>query len=158
MSTRRVPLSANPNVVNSPLRGTAAALAALAATKQKRSHASAQREEAYGQPPPAKRQMVEPGVKARMRSPTKPRPVSQRLVSRAYTTERASQQATAHKPSQKEVEEVHKWQQSQRSRFPKLVFFFDNVPQDVQARLTKQVVSLGAVSRPERPQVFVSHH
>lgn len=66
MSSRRAPLTSNPNVVNSPLRG-AAALAGYA--KQKRSHATVQREEAYGQPPPVKKQALENGSQRPIRSP-----------------------------------------------------------------------------------------
>ena len=54
MSSRRVPLSSNPNAANSPYRALAAA-----ASKQKRSYATIQREESYGQPPPAKKQMLD---------------------------------------------------------------------------------------------------
>lgn len=144
MSTRRVPLSANPNAANSPLRG-AAALAA--ASKQRRSHASAQREDAYGQPPPAKRQMLEHGTKGSLRSPSKYKTTVQRGASRSYATERAAAQpTTSHKLSEKEVDEVRKWQQGQRSRFPKLVFYFESIPDDQRARLAKQVAYLGAVS------------
>lgn len=54
MSGRRVPLSSNPNAANSPYRSVA-----TAASKQKRSYATIQREDAYGQQPPAKKQMIE---------------------------------------------------------------------------------------------------
>src|SRR5687768_16196868 len=54
MSSRRVPLSSNPNAVNSPYRPSQAT-----ASRQKRSHANIQREDAYGQPPPAKKQMLD---------------------------------------------------------------------------------------------------
>ncbi len=147
MSTRRAPLSANLNAANSPLRGAAALLTAAAASKQRRSHASVQREDAYAQPPPAKKQMLEHGVKGTLRSPSKQRSTSQRGTARSYAAERAGvAQHVGHKPSEKDVDEVRKWQQSQRSRFPKLVFYFESVPDDQRARLVRQVAHLGAVS------------
>lgn len=145
MSSRRVPLSANPNVANSPLRGAAASLAAANA-KQRRSYASTQREDAYGQPPPAKRQMLDPSARTALRSPIKSKTLVQRGTSRSFATERPSQSSSVHKPSEKEVDEVRKWQQGQRSRFPKLVFYFESIPDEQRVKLAKQVAHLGAVS------------
>ncbi|CAK7212022.1 Cdc7p-Dbf4p kinase complex regulatory subunit [Sporothrix bragantina] len=187
MQSRRVPLSANPNAANSPLRtgtgnnshtnGLSASAAAAAFTKQRRSHASVQREENYGLAPPAKKQMLEKAdsnVSASVPASTSTSttsglrriPVVQRAsTSRSYQTERVSshhhqqQSTTQHshqshqthqshhhhiQVSQKEAEEVRRWQQSQRLRFPKLVFYFDSLPEDQSARLSKQVSYLGA--------------
>ncbi len=147
MASRRAPLSANPNAANSPLRGAAAVLAAATASKQRRSHASAQREDLYGQPPPAKRQMLEHGAKAALRSPTKQKASqAQRVAARPPAAERAAAAPAVHKLSEKDVEEVRKWQLNQRSKFPRLVFYFENIPDDQRARLAKQVAHLGAVS------------
>lgn len=138
MSTiRRGPLSNIPNGANSPLRQPLA--------KPKRSYASAQREENYGQPPPSKRQMLEPGVRASVRSPVKQKPLVQRGATRAYVAERARQNQSQ-KLTDQEVEEVRKWHQMQRMRFPKLVFYFDSIPDDQRVRLAKQIANLGAVS------------
>ncbi len=147
MSTKRVPLSANPNAANSPLRA-AAAMAAASAAKHRRSHASTQREDAYGQPPPAKRQMLDAGTRGAVKSPAKVRVPAQRGTGRGFPAERPSQTsvASAHKPTEREVEEIRKWQQSLRARFPKLVFYFESVPDDQRVRLAKQVSILGAVS------------
>ncbi|CAK7214197.1 Cdc7p-Dbf4p kinase complex regulatory subunit [Sporothrix curviconia] len=175
MQSRRVPLSVNSNAANSPLRtGTgnnhlSASAAAAAFAKQRRSHASVQREENYGLAPPAKKQMLEKvdnNVSASASTLTSTTsalrrvPVVQRAsMSRSYQAERVSshhqqqqQQSTHHshqshhhiQVSQKEAEEVRRWQQSQRLRFPKLVFYFDNLPEDQSARLSKQVSYLGA--------------
>ncbi len=128
-----------------------------------------QREENYGQAPPAKKQMLEKvdnngvntaRVSSGLRSPTTSRRVP--LTQRAHQAERVSsqhlqQQQQQHhhhhahrqeiqKVSEKEAEEVRRWQQSQRLRFPKLVFYFDGLPEDQSARLSKQVMFLGAVS------------
>lgn len=53
MNSRRVPLANLQNATNSPLRPHAVG------GKRQRSHASEQRDLAYGQPPPAKKQIVE---------------------------------------------------------------------------------------------------
>ncbi|KAJ9151216.1 Hsk1-interacting molecule 1 [Pleurostoma richardsiae] len=143
MSTRRVPLSANPNVANSPVRGVAAL---AAASKQKRSYANLQREEAYGQPPPAKKQVLDHGSQRVARSPTRQasRPALQRGTAKAYTADRVSQQPAAQKLSEEDVEQLRKWQAHQRTRFPKLVFYFESIPDDQRSRLAKHVAHLGA--------------
>lgn len=157
MSTRRAPLSSNPNAANSPLRASGAA-AAAAYAKQKRSHASMQREENYGHPPPAKKQILDAAtattrVSSSLRSPTVRRvQTAQRGVSsRVYhQADRVSShhhhQEEIQKVSEKEAEAVRRWQQSQRLRFPKLVFYFDNLPEDQISRLSKHIAHLGAVS------------
>ncbi|CAK7565886.1 MAG: Cdc7p-Dbf4p kinase complex regulatory subunit [Sporothrix epigloea] len=185
MQSRRVPLSANPNAANSPLRiGTgnvssndhkvSASTSTALFAKQRRSHASLQREESYGLAPPAKKQMLEKvdsNVSTSASASTSTTlalrrvPVQRATVSRSYQAERVSshqQQSTAYRShdlqhshqyhqshqhiqiSQKEAEEVRRWQQSQRLRFPKLVFYFDNLPEDQSARLSKQISYLGA--------------
>ena len=145
MSTRRVPLSANPNVANSPVRGIAALTAA--ASKQKRSYANIQREEAYGQAPPAKKQMLDNGSQRALRSPTKQpsRIAVARGTTRSYAAENV-QQHVGQKPSEEEVDQVRKWQNHQRSRFPKFVFYFESIPDDQRVKLAKQLAQLGAVS------------
>lgn len=149
MSTRRLPLSSNPNVANSPLRGALAAHG----SKRIRSYAELQREEAYGQPPPAKRQMVDHGVQRSLRSPQKMTrlvPQRQSQSTRASTTDRSAQ-STSLKLSEKEIDNVRQWQAQTRSRFPKMVFYFESLPDEQRVKLTKQFTHLGAVSAP-------SHH
>lgn len=152
-TTRRVPLSSNPNAANSPLRASGASLLVYPGSKLKsRSHAEMMREEAYGQAPPAKRQMVEHGVQRSIPSPTRPRPKT--VVHRAYITRAAEEttaskrtaQSTVYKPSEKELENIRQWQTQTRARFPKMVFYFESIPDDQRAKLAKQVTQLGAVS------------
>ncbi|XP_044716181.1 Dfp1/Him1 domain-containing protein [Hirsutella rhossiliensis] len=155
MSSRRAPLTSNPNVVNSPLRG-AAALAGYA--KQKRSHATIQREEAYGQPPPVKKQALENGSQRSIRSPSKV-PVSrtQVLVQRASATatrlttaatkERVSRAVAAQsagRAGQDVDNEKEVWKKHYRAKFPKMVFYFESIPDDIRAKLTKRVTYFGA--------------
>lgn len=145
MSTRRAALVSNPNAANSPLRAN---LGAAHGGKRLRSHAELQREEAYGQPPPAKRQMVEHGVqRPSLKSPSAQkttRAAAPKPVTRIAAVERTSQ--SVYKPSEKEVENVRQWQEQTRSRFPKMVVYFESIPDEHRVKLAKQVTMLGGVS------------
>ena len=148
-TTRRLPLSSNPNAANSPLRPSAATLLALQGAKKARSHAEMMREEPYGQPPPAKRMMVEHGGQRTVGSPTRSRP-SKTVVHRAVrataatTADRPSQ--STYKPSEKELVDIRQWQTQIRARFPKMVFYFESIPDEQRSKLAKHVTQLGAVS------------
>lgn len=163
MSTsRRAPLSANPNAANSPLRGSAAAAAALAKQQQlqqqRRSYANVQREEAYGHhPPPSKKQMLDAvgrsAASSRSQSLQQSRAGSTATSARAPLRDRAPvvQRAAAaavlerHDEKDRDRDDVEAWTRHHRARFPKIVFYFESVPDDVRAKLAKQVASLGAV-------------
>lgn len=158
MSTRRVPLSSNPNAVNSPFRGVTGA-----ATKAKRSYATIQREEAYGQPPPAKKQIVEVSHR-NLRTP--PRQSVAESAEGHVFSRRAHAQPTAfdrkleaarrrpapqavtraEKASEENLETIRQWQRHYRKVFPKFVFYFESISEDVRIRYSKQVTALGAVS------------
>ncbi|KAM0286767.1 hypothetical protein ACHAQH_000787 [Verticillium albo-atrum] len=143
MSTaRRTPLSSNPNVANSPLRAPGAA--GLGQTKPKRSYANLQREEAYGQPPPLKKQMLENGLQRQLRSPSKNNKsaLPQRSV-RLSTKERTAQQQEQTQQDNS-VEKIRQWQKEYQARFPKMVFYFESISEDLRYKLSKQAVSLGA--------------
>ncbi|KAJ3485452.1 hypothetical protein NLG97_g6815 [Lecanicillium saksenae] len=150
MASRRVPLSNNPNVANSPLRG-ASALAAYA--KQKRSHATIQREEPYGQAPPVKKQALDNGSARVIRSPSKlPRSQTMSRGTTAATTrpmirDRQSRPVSTSKShdvdNEKEV-----WKRHHRAKFPKMVFYFESIPDDIRAKLIKRVTYLGARQEP----------
>lgn len=142
MSARRGPLTNNPNVANSPLRG-ASALAGYA--KQKRSYANIQREEMYAQPPPLKKQVLDNGSQRVARSPTRStraQVLVQRGVARPSTKERSSRSATSTRDIDTEKEA---WKRHHRAKFPKMVFYFESIPDDIRSRLTKRVTYLGAV-------------
>lgn len=150
MSARRGPLANNPNVANSPLRG-ASVLSGLA--KQRRSHATVQREEAYGQPPPVKKQALEDGGHRPVRSPTKigrlqTQKVSPRGVTRLAPKDRSSKATTDATSTQDAEDERYTelWRKHHMSRFPNMVFYFDSIPDEVRLKLTKKVHSLGSVS------------
>ncbi|CAK7274786.1 Cdc7p-Dbf4p kinase complex regulatory subunit [Sporothrix epigloea] len=135
MQSRRVPLSANPNAANSPLRiGTAntnsngnklsASAATAAFVKQRRSHASVQREESYGLAPPAKKQMldrVNSNVSTSVSASTSTTlalrrgQVQRAAVSRSYQAERVSsyqQQSLMHHSH--DLRQSHQYHQTQQ--------------------------------------------
>ncbi|CAD6449369.1 fa0c8945-587f-457f-aa63-cbd5a4798d52 [Sclerotinia trifoliorum] len=158
MSSRRQPLSTISNVANSPYRAVASTT-----TKQKRSYANIQREDAYGQPPPAKKQMLDAHQQA-LRTPPR-QSVSQvsvegRVFSRKSTiqpsnierrcvtirADRGSQQQVtkAQKIPEESLESIRQWQKFYRRNFPKFVFYFESISEDVRLKYTKQVLALGA--------------
>ncbi|KAI1338482.1 Dfp1/Him1, central region-domain-containing protein [Xylariaceae sp. FL0016] len=160
MSSRRVPLSSNPNVANSPLRHSGV-------LKQKRNLAQLQREEPYGQPPPAKKQILEDGTQRSLRSPSQQQrasrsqiPIQTRRNASSYETklarersghqqqsqrraEQKQSESTSRKYSEKDIDDIKTWQNHHRQRFPKLVFYFDKVPSDTAQLLKKQIATLG---------------
>lgn len=169
--SKRAPLSDNPNAANSPLRGSSATALALQGSKKAvRSHADQLREEPYGQPPPAKRQMIEHGGQRAAVSPTttqrsnvmrkttstisrtaaereRARNTSTATTTRAErlnATSHATTTTTSHGITPKEIEDLSIWQTSMRSRFHKMVFYFESIPDDQRHKLAKQVAQLGA--------------
>lgn len=160
MSSRRGPLSNNPNAANSPYRAVAAA---AVVSKQKRSYATIQREEAYGQPPPAKKQMLEsqqalrtpprqkltqPSAEGRVLT-RKPNSLQQSSFERKCVAVREKPQQTitkAEKTSNESLESIRQWQRHQRKIFPSFVFYFESVPEDLRIKYAKHVIALGAVS------------
>jgi regulatory subunit for Cdc7p protein kinase len=120
-------------------------------SKRIRSHADMQREDAYGQPPPAKRQMVEHNVQRAVLSPTKSRSSSVRtLVQRAASrgavgTDRVSSHASHKQASKEQDTNLVQWRNQTQSRFPKMVFYFESIPDDQRLRLAKLVTHHGAV-------------
>ncbi|KAI1118343.1 Dfp1/Him1, central region-domain-containing protein [Nemania sp. NC0429] len=158
MSSRRVPLSSNQNVANSPLRTNV--------LKQKRTLAQVQQDELYGQPSPAKKLVLDAATQRVIKSPSQqqqqqPRvsksqiPVqSRRTTSHVADPKLARERAAARQQrdaaaaaattySEKAIEEMETWKNHHRVRFPKSLFYFDQVPSDVAHRLKKQIAALG---------------
>ncbi|TLD28287.1 hypothetical protein PspLS_03717 [Pyricularia sp. CBS 133598] len=148
MSSRsRVPLSSNPNAANSPMRPMAVAHP----KPVKRSHASNQREELYGQPPPAKKQMISNPSTYRVtaRSPVKARTTTHTITqSRAVGGHRDRDTASHHhvkaQLADEDVNDFKKWAAAQKQQFVKHVFYFDNLPQEVLPKIERQIAALGA--------------
>ncbi|KAL2162071.1 hypothetical protein VTH06DRAFT_7856 [Thermothelomyces fergusii] len=158
MSTKRIPLSnSNPNVAHSPMR------AASGAGLVKKARALTDLlEEPYGKPPPAKRQMIDRGVASPSRAPKTTRTVVHRSASRAATTAAATiatttttaaaaattgtraSVAAAYTPTEQELVNLRTWHAQIRARFPKMVFYFESIPDEQRSKLAKQVGRLGA--------------
>ncbi|PHH54920.1 Hsk1-interacting molecule 1 [Ceratocystis fimbriata CBS 114723] len=141
MASRRTPLIDNPNAANSPLRS-------LNMMKQKRSLANVQREDAYGQQPPSKKQILDVSSQRTGRN-------SRASVNNSAANRRDKVAVEAHAPqqqqqqqqqrySEKEKETILIWQRQNRARFPKMVFFFESVPSDLKEKLVRGIVRLGA--------------
>jgi len=149
MTSRRVPLANNPNAANSPLRATAAP----AATKRARSHATDQRELAYGQPPAAKKQIIavededaRRNALLRKAGYNPPSTLRQKLEA-AKAVKSPEKVEKVQRSTTQNLESIRQWQRHYRKVFPQFVFYFESVPEDVKAKFSRQVQSLGAVSR-----------
>ncbi|KAK5626325.1 hypothetical protein RRF57_002040 [Xylaria bambusicola] len=142
---------------NSPLRSTA--------FKQKRTLTQLQREEPYGQQPPAKKLVLDAGGTQRVvKSPSQQLRVTKSQIpvqSRRPTSTsasnacdtRSSRERTASRHHQeaanvteyteKDIEDIQNWKNHHRARFPKSLFYFDQIPSDVAHRLKRQIAALG---------------
>ncbi|KUI52958.1 Hsk1-interacting molecule 1 [Cytospora mali] len=146
-STRRVPLSSNQNVANSPIRNSSALATAFNKQRHtKRAYASVQREEPYGQPPPAKKQLLNDGTEKVSRSPVRQVKVVRRDPTRPYRDDKTTQEKVSKSLSQQEDERarVQQWQQVTRRNFPSFVFYFESVSKEQSAKIVKQLAHLGA--------------
>ena len=158
--SKRPPLSNLPNAVNSPYQ---------MAPSIKRSR-SVQRDVSHGQPPP-KKQAVE--TNPQLRTPVRrlqqaadaavppPKRAAPRtrppivggpsFVEISQQTRKQVASKSYHEPANdQQADEVRTWQKHYRKAFPGFVFFFENIPQDVQIKAQKQILSLGAVSKSSR--------
>lgn len=134
-SARRTPLANNPNIANSPLR-------VQAPTKLKRPFATVQRDEQYGHPPP-KKQIVDHGAQrptqARAVQPAAP---ASHIHRAAGSRERVTRQQSATTAAENSLDE---WRRHHKSRFPKMVFYFESLPAETHGRLVRGITKLGAV-------------
>lgn len=156
MSSRRAPLTTNSNAVNYQNRAPA-----VTTSKPKRSYLSVQREEAYGGQPPAKKQAVEAkpvrtpprqqtadGRIFRARSnPSQTTRLNQRLAAAASIKKDTTSVKTekSEKTDEENSETIRLWQRHYRRVFPKFVFYFESVPDDVRQKHVKSVIAFGAV-------------
>lgn len=156
-SARRVPLSSNQNVANSPVRNSSALATAFSKQRQtKRAYASLQREEPYGQPPPAKKQLLNDGTEKVSRSPVRQVKVVRRDPTRSYRDDKPPQEKAPRLSQQEEGRaRVEQWKQVTRRNFPGYVFYFESVSNEQRAKVVKQLAHLGAVSDSQRPSSVV---
>lgn len=159
VSNRRIPLASNPNAANSPYRPLTAA-----AAKRSRYEVEKQDDLIHDQQPPSKRQAVDV-VQTRLRTPTR-RPPLQHPEGRVFNKKAANSQPTSferklyavkerqtqqraerqEKSTAESLNGIKQWQRHYRRVFPEFVFYFESVPADVQAKCSKQIRALGAVS------------
>lgn len=144
MSTRRMPLAANPNVANSPIRS------ASTLTKQrhqKRSYATIRREEPYTQPPPEKKRHLNDGTEKALRTPIRQVKVIRRDLSRPHKEEKSSHPVVPQPAQQEDVDDrLRRWKEVTGRNFPTYVFYFESCPHDQRPKLIKHLAQLGAVS------------
>lgn len=158
MPGRRVPLSNNPNAINSPFRGVNAV---TVTTKSKRPHATVQLEDTYGQPPPAKKQIIESyqSLKTPPRYPIKQtgtlglqsrkdndshQLILERKALKNLETKNSRTVSKADWGLKDDHESIRQWQKHNRRMFPNFVFYFENVASEAQVKYAKAVMSLGA--------------
>ena len=171
---RRVPLSTIPNANNNtlPLSGPGTTGNNHTGVKRTRSHAGEQRElqntkSSQNLQPPAKRLMVDDdrgATSSRMLPARKANAVSRppnsfqkKLEALQVTKQHQSQRATsaatdrAQKPTDESLESIRLWQRHYKKAFPQFVFYLENIPEEQRARVSRQVLSLGAVCLLSKP-------
>ena len=152
MAVRRAPLSNLPNAPNSPFRPTAG-------IKRSRSPRAGS-EIPYGQPPPAKKCIVEveqPRTPSKRRSTQlegrqglrgldngdfsrngqKPQEIKDKLINRV-TTKQVKEEVS--------LENLQQWIRHYKRAFPEYVFYFESIPEEQQRIFSKAIISLGSVS------------
>ncbi|KAF2193365.1 hypothetical protein K469DRAFT_728642 [Zopfia rhizophila CBS 207.26] len=144
MTNRRVPLQNLQNAANSPLRVTSLA------GKRQRSHASEQRDLPYGQPPPAKKHIVEvDDAEARRhglgrRSGAPPNAFQKKLEAAREAKPAPKQAEKSQRGTSENLDTIRQWQRHYRKMFPQFVFYFESIPEDVRSRVSRQAHTLGA--------------
>lgn len=154
MATRRVPLANLHNATNSPMRGP------QIGGKRQRSHASEQRDLPYGQPPSKKLLVEVDDAESRRsglvrRSGAPPTALTRKLeAAREHKmAPRQTDRVQRAPENNQNLETIRNWQRHYRKLFPQFVFWFDNVPDDVKSRISRQAHILGSV-RPRRSYMF----
>jgi len=145
MTSRRQALADIPNAINSPNRGFA-----TLGTKRARSHAADQRELAYGQPPPAKKQFLQTDEHEARRNALLQKTGNQPPTALQRKLEAVRDGRQPVKPAEKRqiqanLEDIRQWQRHYRKVFPQIVFYFDNVPEEIREKIKRQVKNLGSV-------------
>lgn len=167
MASRRLPLSAVPNAVNSPIRNVPAINGKRTRTQAGEQHGL------YGQPP-AKKHVVElsagneenvdprrrVGVSAlgldkleepflKRNSHAPPTAFEKKLASvrEKRTTPQHTQQpreGRSQKQHADNIESIRQWQKHYRRQFPGFVFYFDSVSDEVRLKAVRKIHALGA--------------
>ncbi|KAI9657870.1 MAG: hypothetical protein M1831_004106 [Alyxoria varia] len=153
MSSRRVPLANNPNAANSPYR-------ASTASKRQRGLVDEFPDHERNPSPPKKRQLVEfnsNGLRQHIsiqdpecnshpdKQPTARDSLKRKLLATRETkqpAQRAPERNEAGSTAEKDL--IRTWRKHYRKVFPTYVFYFDNLPDDVCLKASRQVTALGA--------------
>jgi regulatory subunit for Cdc7p protein kinase len=147
MGSRRVPLASLQNATNSPLRVPAANVNG----RRQRSHASEQRDMPYGQPPPKKQMIEVDDAESRRnglgrRSGVPPTALQRKLEAARDVKAAPKQSSKSQQALSENLDNIRQWQKHYRKMFPQFVFFFENIPEDVRSKVSRQAQVLGAVS------------
>lgn len=101
----------------------------------------------YAQPPPLKKQMLEASAqRQQLRSPQKTYKQSSipQRTGRPVVRDRPAQQPRQSQDDSN-IERIRQWQMEYHARFPKMVFYFESISEELRVKLSKQAISLGAV-------------
>lgn len=150
MATRRVPLANVPNAVNSPRR---------AAGPTKRPRSAFEDKEDYGNSPVKKKQIIDLTEESHKRSLVTAvdesagrifNSATTRAAQNAFTRRLAALKSTKVEEKQERTthaddETIRQWKRHYRKVFPQFVFYFESIPEDVTQRMSRQILTLGAV-------------
>ncbi|KXT04447.1 hypothetical protein AC578_3625 [Pseudocercospora eumusae] len=165
MASRRLPLAAVPNAVNSPVRNVASI-----SGKRTRAQAGDARENTDGQPPSKKQALAYPPEDEENVDPKRRRGVfaaAQDKFDHVFSKRSNNSQPTAferklasarekkttpqprtldrtQKQNADNLESIRQWQKHYRRQFPQFVFYFDTVPEDVRHKAMRSIRTLGA--------------
>jgi len=159
MSNCRVPLGNVPNAANSPFRAVAAAV-----SKRSRDQTDAQEDFLYDLQPRVKRQALDLD-QSTLRTPTKKqglqsaedrvfnnkRPVNtqptsfERKLLAAGAPKTQPKTRKQEKDPQETLEGIRQWQKHYKKEFPRFVFYFEGISEDVRVKYSRYVRNLGAV-------------
>jgi hypothetical protein len=147
MSNRRVPLANLQNATNSPLRATAMG------GKRQRSHASEQRDVAYGQPPSKKQAIEVDDAEARRHGLVRRSGAPATALTRKLEAARDSklppkQLERVQQRAIQDLETIRQWQRHYRKLFPAFVFYFDSVSNLQKDKIMGRAQMLGSVGCP----------
>lgn len=161
MASRRVPLGNNPQAINSPLRTVGGA-------KRTRDQLGGLKSYNEDQPPPKKKQVLDPAQHGLQRA--RPIPANngdarifdtkaptgavssfqKRLVAARDNKDsrsRVVEKENAEKAKASDKKQVEEWQRHYRKVFPTFVFYFESLPDEARHKALRAIAHLGAVSR-----------
>ncbi|KAF2398658.1 hypothetical protein EJ06DRAFT_87248 [Trichodelitschia bisporula] len=150
MAHHRVPLTTLANGPNSPFRSNA-----ITNVKRSRTQTTVTLDGSLDNQPPQKKQAIAYGENE-SRRPAVLRKGTYQSVTKAADalneTKPTKQVDKGSKREQDNMESIRQWKRHYRKVFPQIVFFFEGIPKDVHARISRQILTLGA-----REEIFFSN-